>query len=252
MPSANARSSSGKRQRRQLFGAQLHEEIAHRVVAHAGTFVPAASIGKPERFAAVVVGLRDGTRQRAHAQDVALAFGDRDRLARVQQVEGVRGLHHLLVRRQREFRLEQLAAGGFVFVEVAQQHRGVGMLEVVSRLLHFVLVEHVAVGDAAERPIGPHDVEDAFDALQIHREALEAVGDFTRDGFAVEAADLLEVRELRDFHAVQPDFPAETPGAERRRLPVVLDEAHVVHARVEAERAQRSEVQIEDRRAARV
>ena len=54
---------------------------------------------------------------------------------------------------------------------------------------------------------------------------------------AIEAADLLEIGELRDLHAVEPDFPAQAPGAERRRFPVVLDEADVVLARIDAERA---------------
>ena len=65
-------------------------------------------------------------------------------------------------------------------------------------------------------------------------------------GPAVEPAHLLEVGELRDLHAVQPDFPAQSPGAEGRRLPVVLDEADVVDQRIEAERAQAAEVQVED------
>ena len=108
-------------------------------------------------------------------------------------------------------------------------------------------MKHIAIGDAAKRTVSPYDVENALDTLQVHREALEAVGDFAGDGFAVEAADLLEVGELRDFHAVQPDFPPQAPGAERGRFPVVLHEAHVVHERVEAQRAQRSEIQIENR-----
>ena len=45
---------------------------------------------------------------------------------------------------------------------------------------------------------------------------------------ALEARDLLEIGELRHFHAVAPALPAEPPGAERRALPVVLDEAQVV------------------------
>ena len=131
-------------------------------------------------------------------------------------------------------------------VEVPQQHGSVSVLEVVGRLFDFVLVEHVAVRDAAQRPVRPHDVENAFDALQVHGEALESVGDFAGDRLAVETAHLLEVGELRDFHAVQPHLPTESPGAERGRLPVVLDEADVVHQRVEAERAQRAQIQIED------
>ena len=63
---------------------------------------------------------------------------------------------------------------------------------------------------------------------------------------AFQAAGLLEIGELGDFHAVQPDFPAQAPGAERRRFPVVLDEAQVVHQRIDAERHQRAEVQLQD------
>ena len=77
------------------------------------------------------------------------------------------------------------------------------------------------------------------DALHVHRQAFDAVGDFARNRLAFEAADLLEVGELGDLHAVQPDFPAQAPGAQRRRFPVVLDEADIVHQRIEAERLQR-------------
>ena len=54
---------------------------------------------------------------------------------------------------------------------------------------------------------------------------------------------MLEVGELGDFHAVQPDFPAQTPGAEGRRFPVVFDEADVVDQRVEADVLERAQVQ---------
>ena len=158
----------------------------------------------------------------------------------------MRGLQHLFIGRQTELGLEQLLADGLVLVEVAEQHRRVGVLEVVLRLLDLVLVVDIAIGDLAARAIGPDDVVDAVDALQVHREALEAVGDLARHRLAVDAAHLLEVGELRDFHAVEPHLPAETPGAERRRLPVVLDEADVVHQRVEAEHLERADVEIED------
>ena len=123
-------------------------------------------------------------------------------------------------------------------IEGIEQRVDVGFLEVVLRLLDLVLVIHVAIRDATERPVGPDEVEDALDILQVHREPLEAVGDLARHGPAFEAADLLEVGELRDFHAIEPDFPADAPGAERRRLPVVLDETDVVHFRIDADRDQ--------------
>ena len=101
----------------------------------------------------------------------------------------------------------------------------------------------VAVG------VGPRrvdEVEDVVAVLQVHRQAFEPVRDFARDRLALQAAHLLEVRELRHFHAVHPDFPAETPGAQRRVLPVVLNEADVVHFGVDPERAQRPEIEVDD------
>ena len=47
-------------------------------------------------------------------------------------------------------------------------------------------------------------------------------------GRQVDAAGLLEVGELGDLHAVHDDLPADAPGAEGRRLPVVFLEPHVV------------------------
>ena len=86
--------------------------------------------------------------------------------------------------------------------------------------------------------LGPHQIVDAVHVLEVHRDALETIGDLAGDRPAVEAADLLEIGELADLHAVQPHLPTETPGAQGRRFPVVLHEADVVHQRVDAERAQ--------------
>ena len=116
---ANARSSSGKRLRRQLLGAEFDQEIPLR---HACERLLWHQHREAQRLAAGVVRLRHGARQRAHAQDVALALGHGDRAARIQQVEGVRGLQHLLVGRQRQLRREQRIACRLVLVEVAEQH----------------------------------------------------------------------------------------------------------------------------------
>ena len=62
----------------------------------------AGAIGKPSALARFVVALRDAARQVADAADVGGALGDGDRAARVEQVERVRGLQHLLVGGQRE------------------------------------------------------------------------------------------------------------------------------------------------------
>src|SRR5260221_3006003 len=148
-----------------------------------------------EALARLVVGLGDRTRERAHAADICGTFGDRDRAARIEQVEAVRAAQHHLVRRQHALRLDQALRLGLGLAEMAEQHLGVGELEVVARLLDLVLVVDVAVLDS----IDPGEVVDAFLALQVHRQALEAVSDLAEHRLARQAADFLEIGEMRDL-----------------------------------------------------
>ena len=92
----------------------------------------------------------------------------------------------------------------------------------------------------------PLQVEHVVHVLQRHREALEAVGQLDRDRRQVDAAGLLEVGELRDLLAVEQHLPADAPGAERRRLPVVLLEPDVVRAQVDAARLEALQVELLD------
>src|SRR5260363_105798 len=59
----------------------------------------------------------------------------------------------------------------------------------------------------------PDQIVYVFHILQRHRQALDAVSDFSEHWRAVQSADLLEVGELGDFHTVQPDFPTQPPRA---------------------------------------
>src|SRR6185436_19697696 len=195
-----------------------------------------------EAFAGLEISLGHRAGEGPYPPNVGGALGHRDRAARVEQVEGMRGLHHHLVARQHALRFDQPFRLAFVVREGIEKQRDVGELEVVARLLDFVLVIHIAVGD----PRRPDQVIHAVLALQVHRQAFEAVGDLAEHRLAREAAHFLEVGELRDLHAVEPHFPAETPGAERGGLPVVLDEADVVLGRIDAEIAQRFEVALLD------
>ncbi len=105
-------------------------------------------------------------------------------------------------------------------------------------------MEHVAVGGFTQRAIAPDQVVNAVHALDIHRQTFQTVGDFTGHRLALQAADLLEVGELRHFHAIQPHFPAESPGAQRRVFPVIFHETDVVNGRVHTQLFQRTEVQL--------
>ena len=89
------------------------------------------------------------------------------------------------------------------------------MFKIVGRHLDLVLVKHIAVGDWTVCSTGPYQIEHTLDVLQIHRDALKPVGDFTGHRFALQTTDLLEVSELCDLHTVQPDFPAQSPGTQR-------------------------------------
>ena len=135
-------------------------------------------------------------------------------------------LDALVIGRQGEAAPDQRPAFRLRVGEVAEQQRGVGIFEIVGGELALGALEHVAVFDAGAVVV---EIVDVLDALDVHRQALEPVGQLGRDRIAFDAADLLEIGELRHLHAVEPDLPAEAPGAERRALPIVLDEADVVH-----------------------
>ena len=156
----------------------------------------------------------------------------------------MRCLDHHFVGGQRQFGGHQTVGFAFVEVEQFQQFFDVGVFEVVGRLLDLVLMEHIAVGHLAEGAIGVHQVIDRIDALQIHGQAFQTIGNLARHRIALDATDLLEIGELGHFHAVQPDFPAQAPGAQGGRFPVVLDKTHVMHAGIDADMIQGVEIQL--------
>src|SRR5262245_18239586 len=172
----------------------------------------------------------------AYPQDVGLPLRHRDHAARVEQVEDVRGLDRLVVSGKRKQMTrafvafgEQRLALGLGVAEMPQQELRVGLLEIVAGVFLLGLEKDLAVGGLVLALAAVEiEIEHVVDVLHIHGEAFEPVSQLARDGIAVEAADLLKIGELRHLHAVEPHFPAEAPGAERRALPIVLDEADVV------------------------
>src|SRR5271170_8154535 len=95
------------------------------------------------------------------------------------------------------------------------QQRVVGNLEVIGRELALGPAEHVAIGDlAGSRNAVVVEIEDALDTLDVHCQPFEPISQLGRDRIALEAANLLKIGELADFHAVEPDFPAKPPSAQ--------------------------------------
>jgi len=152
----------------------------------------------------------------------------------------VRRLDALIVSRQRQPSLQQRLALLLGVEEVAVQHLGIGVFEIVGRVFLLGLEEDVAIGDAVAVEV---QVVDVLDALDVHGQALEAVGQLDRHGIALDAAHLLEVGELGHFHAVAPHFPAQAPGAQGRAFPVILDEADVVRHGIDAQAAQAFQIE---------
>ena len=181
----------------------------------------------------------------ANAQDVVGALDCGQRTAGIEQVEGMAALHDAVVRRQRQLALQAGVALGLVVVKLLTHHLDVGDLKVVGTKLALVLQEHVAIGHGrAVGQVAPHQIVDGVDALRIHGDALQAIGDLDGHGVDLDTAHLLEVRKLRNLHAVEPDLPAKTPGAERRALPVVLDKADVMVVGIQANGGKRPQVEL--------
>src|SRR3546814_7562551 len=83
----------------------------------------------------------------ADAADIGLALGDGDDAPCLERVEEVAGLDSLVVRWERELRVDAGAAFFGGVLEPAEQGVRVRDLEIVLAKLNFVLLEHVAVGD---------------------------------------------------------------------------------------------------------
>jgi hypothetical protein len=216
---------SGQPRRRQLFDTNLDQQLSvHQCPLSTGRL----RLSHP--------GLRDRDRQLPHAQDIRHPLGDADAAARIEQVEHVRALEAVVERGQHQAGTQQRTSEAVILVEQVPMERmelrggHVDLSEGVLRLLDLVAVAHVTIRHAGP----PLEVEHVIHVLERHREALEAVGELDGDGREVHAARLLEVGELRNLLAVEEHLPADAPCTERGRFPVVLLEAHVVGAQIDA------------------
>ena len=104
-------------------------------------------------------------------------------------------------------------------------------MELVLAVLQFLRFEDVAVGHR----VVPAKLPDLPRLLEVHGDALEPVGELDGDRVQGDSAGLLEVGELGDLQAVEPDLPPQAPCPEGRLLPVVFDKPDVVLFPIETE-----------------
>ena len=191
------------------------------------------------------VGLAARLGDGADAQDVVGTLDRGQGAASIEQVESVAALHDAVICRQRQLALQAGMALGLVVVKLLTHHLDVGDLKVIGTELALVLEEHVAVGHGrAVGQVAPHQVVDRVDALGVHGDTLQAVGNLNGHGVDLDASHLLEVRKLRDLHAIEPDLPAKAPGAKGRALPVILDKADVMVVGIQTDSGKRPQVEL--------
>ena len=136
-------------------------------------------------------------------------------------------------------------AFGLGLLEMAQEQRGVGHVEIEAGIFLFGLAEHVPVAQR-DRRIGVVEghVHHVVDAQHIHRQTFQPIGQLARNRVTVMSAHLLEIGILADLHAVAPDLPPQAPGTQRGAFPVVFDEPDVMQVHVDADGLERAEVKL--------
>ncbi len=140
----------------------------------------------------------------------------------------MRGLENLFISWQRQALADQILALLLAMIELPEQGLDISVFKIESGLLDFVLMVYIAVGHHTVASLGPDQVINALNPLQVHGDTLQAVSDLAGDGAAIKAANLLKIGELGHLHAIEPDLPAQPPGPQGRRLPVVLHETDIV------------------------
>lgn len=101
-------------------------------------------------------------------------------------------------------------------------------------------MEYIAVS----RTGNPFQIEHVLLLLDVRSKPLHTVRDFNGDRVRLDAADLLEIRKLRNLHSVKPYLPAESPSAKPRMLPVILNKTDVMLKRVNAKPLQALQINL--------
>src|ERR1700722_16814944 len=136
--------------------------------------------------------------------------------------------------------VEQFLGLLFVQFKLSADRFGVTAVETVFRELLLLRQTNLAISFVW----GPPEIVNTFDALEKRTDALESVGQLYGDGVKVDAAALLEIGELGNLQPVQQHLPADSPGAEGRRFPVVFLEADIMLFQSDADGRQTLEVKL--------
>src|SRR5579875_1757874 len=136
---------------------------------------------------------------------------------------------------------EQIRAFCFVLAKQAPQAVYIRKLKIVSGKLFFFRQPDIGIL-YTRRPL---DLIHAVDVLQKRDNALESISDLGRNEFQIHTAALLEIGKLRDLETVEHHLPANAPSSQRWRFPVIFFELNIVFAKIDADRAEATEILIQ-------
>jgi len=120
---------------------------------------------------------------------------------------------------------------GFRFVGLIHfpQPFDISQLKGILAELLLALQLDISIGQG----IAPADFLEITHPLQGHGDPFQAVGQFHGHRIQIQTTGLLEIGKLGDLQPVQPHFPAQPPGPQHRRTPVILHKADIVHVRID-------------------
>ena len=164
-------------------------------------------------------------RKSSHDSKAVGPFSDPNSPPCIKKVERMGKLEQVIIRRDRKtFRQHPPR----LFIIEVKSHAlllNVGLVEVVSTHLVFVLEEEFSVGYPSLCVLY---VLEVGNPLEGHHDPLHAISDLNCWRIEGLAARLLKVGELSHLHTIQPHFPTQPPCSKDGALPVVLHESNIM------------------------
>ena len=87
-------------------------------------------------------------------------------------------------------------------IDISEKGIDIDMFKIKGGHLYFVLPKNITIGNYAIGAVSPYNVINAVDALKVHSDSLDAIGDFTTHWVTLQPTHLLEVSELRYLHSI--------------------------------------------------
>ena len=174
-----------------------------------------------------------------HAPKIIRPFGHADGAARIQHIKQVAALENTVIGGDKRVAFQRAGIFAFIKLKHLTQRIHIGNVKIIAAVFKLFIEHQLGIAKA----IQPVNRPGGFFVLQRQGDSLDAIGDLDADWIEAQAAGLLKIGELRNFLAVEPDFPAQSPGAQGRRFPVILDKADVMFAREDAQGFQRGQIE---------